>query len=229
MSKQPDNPYVSRGGLKLAAAIDAFDLADTVGIAGKTCCDLGCSVGGFVDVWLQRGAAKVYAVDTAYGTLAWKLRQDERVVVMERQNALHVALPEKVDLVSLDLGWTKQDKAIPAALSVLQDHADARIVTLIKPHYEKPHAEGQDEQVGETHDGARKSKRGKKHLKNKGKKHAPLSEEEAALVTEHVCHNILPGLGVEVLGCIKSPIKGAKGGNVEYLAILKRAAAAGGS
>ena len=127
--------FVSRGGLKLDAALEHFGLDLTNGGVGA---DLGCSTGGFVDCQLQHGASKVYAVDTAYGELAWKLRSDDRIVVIERSNALHTEPPDGAvcDLVSLDLGWTKQDKAIPAALRWLNDKPTARIVTLIKPHYE---------------------------------------------------------------------------------------------
>jgi len=120
--------YVSRAAGKLVAAIDQF----RVDPAGLTCADLGCNVGGFTDVLLRRGAKKVYAVDTGYGALAWKLRQDERVIVMERTNALHVEPPEPAALVVVDLGWTKQQRAIPAALRWQPN----QIITLIKPHYE---------------------------------------------------------------------------------------------
>jgi 23S rRNA (cytidine1920-2'-O)/16S rRNA (cytidine1409-2'-O)-methyltransferase len=102
--------------------------------AGWVCADLGCNVGGFTDCLLQRGTAKVYAVDTGYGQLAWRLRQDDRVVVMERTNALHLTLPEPVSLVGIDVGWTRQHLILPAALRLLQP--TGRIVTLIKPHYE---------------------------------------------------------------------------------------------
>jgi 23S rRNA (cytidine1920-2'-O)/16S rRNA (cytidine1409-2'-O)-methyltransferase len=130
--KADDKRFASRGGLKLDAALTRFG----IDVAGRVCVDLGCSTGGFVDCLLQRGAAKVHAVDTAYGELAWKLRQDPRVVVMERQNALHAEPPEPCGVVTLDLGWTKQERAIPAALRWLADDPAARIVTLIKPHYE---------------------------------------------------------------------------------------------
>lgn len=184
----PDHPFASRGGLKLDAALEHFG----IDVSGATCADLGCSTGGFVDCLLQRGAAKVYAVDTAYGELAWKLRQDEHVVVMERTNALHAEPPEDHNcaVVSIDLGWTKQEKTIPVALRWLKDSPDARIVTLIKPHYES---------------GRHK-----------------LTDEEADAETRRVVEEILPGLGVEVLGWIRSPIRGGKGKNLEYLAVLKR-------
>lgn len=124
--------YVSRGGDKLAAALDHFALT----IQNKTCCDLGSHVGGFVDCLLRRGAQRVYSVDTSYGTLAWKLRKDPRVVVMERTNAMHVALPELVDVVTIDLGWTRQARVLPNVENLIE-HSGS-VVTLIKPHYEAP-------------------------------------------------------------------------------------------
>lgn len=130
MSTSEEHPYVSRGGLKLAAALDAFEIAP----AAWVCADLGSNVGGFVDVLLRRGAAKVYTVDTGYGTLAWSLRKDPRVVVMERSNAMHVKLAEPVDLVTIDVAWTPQQRILPAAARLLRP--GGRIVTLIKPHYE---------------------------------------------------------------------------------------------
>lgn len=132
MSTDPQPAYVSRGGQKLAAALDAFGINP----AGLVCADLGSNVGGFVDCLLQRGAARVYAIDTGYGTLAWKLRTDPRVVVMERTNAMHVVLPEPVDLVTVDVAWTPQQRILPNALKLLKP--GGRIVTLIKPHYEAP-------------------------------------------------------------------------------------------
>ena len=123
-------PFVSRGGVKLAAALDRFG----VEAAGKVCADLGSHVGGFVDCLLQRGAARVYSIDTAYGTLAWKLRKDERVVVMERVNAMHMTLPEQVELATTDVGWTRQAKVLPRLAKFLKP--DAVVITLIKPHYE---------------------------------------------------------------------------------------------
>ncbi|MCH7721395.1 MAG: TlyA family RNA methyltransferase [Planctomycetes bacterium] len=130
LTSEPDHPYVSRGGLKLAAALTAFDLD----VTGLVCADLGSHVGGFVDCLLQRGAARVYSVDTSYGTLAWSLRKVPRVVVLERTNALHVELPEPVDLVTVDVGWTRQHLILPVALRALTPKGV--IVSLIKPHYE---------------------------------------------------------------------------------------------
>ena len=87
---------------------------------GAICADLGANVGGFTDCLLHYGAAKVYAVDTAYGVLAWTLRKDPRVVVKDRTNALHVRLPEPVSLITIDVGWTRQERALPAAAKLLQ-------------------------------------------------------------------------------------------------------------
>ena len=122
--------FVSRAGQKLHHALTVFDLH----VTGKICADLGCSTGGFTDCLLQHGAAKVYAVDTGYGVLDWKLRNDPRVVVMERTNAMHVRLPEKVDLVTIDVAWTRQRNILPAATLLLNEKGI--IVSLIKPHYE---------------------------------------------------------------------------------------------
>jgi len=103
---------------------------------GAVGADFGCNVGGFTDCLLQEGAARVYAVDTGYGMLAWKLRRDERVVVMERTNAMHVELPEPVDVVVIDVGWTPQRRILPAALR--QGKPDGVILSLFKPQYEAP-------------------------------------------------------------------------------------------
>jgi 23S rRNA (cytidine1920-2'-O)/16S rRNA (cytidine1409-2'-O)-methyltransferase len=130
MKPEPSKRFVSRGGEKLAAALDHFQLD----VTGLICADLGSHVGGFVDCLLQRGAGKVYSVDTSYGTLAWTLRKDDRVVVMERKNAMHVSLAERVDLVTVDVGWTPQAKVLPNVREMLRD--GGRVVTLIKPHYE---------------------------------------------------------------------------------------------
>lgn len=122
--------FVSRAGLKLDHALDVFGLD----VTGFVCADLGCNAGGFTDCLLQRGAAKVYAVDTGYGMLDYKLRRDPRVVTMERTNAMHVNLPEPIDLVVIDVAWTKQKHILPSAKRLLKE--GGRIVTLIKPHYE---------------------------------------------------------------------------------------------
>ncbi|MFW6157908.1 MAG: SAM-dependent methyltransferase [Planctomycetota bacterium] len=122
--------YVTRGGDKLEFALGAFD----VDPAGRIAADLGSHMGGFVDCLLQHGAKKVYSVDTSYGTLAWKLRRDERVAVMERTNALHVELDEPVDLVTIDVGWTRQRLILPVALGLLRP--GGTVLSLLKPQYE---------------------------------------------------------------------------------------------
>ena len=123
-------PFVSRAGLKLDHGLTTFGLD----VTGFVCADLGCNAGGFTDCLLQRGAAKVYAIDTGYGMLDFRLRKDPRVVVMERTNAMHVVLPEPVDMAVIDVAWTKQSHILPAAKRMLK--LDGRIVTLLKPHYE---------------------------------------------------------------------------------------------
>ena len=123
-------PFVSRGGLKLDHALRHFGVSP----AGRVCADLGCSTGGFTDVLLRGRAMRVYAVDTGYGVLDWTLRNDARVVVMERTNAMHVALPEAAGLVVIDAGWTRQGKVLPHVLTLLLPGGE--VVTLVKPHYE---------------------------------------------------------------------------------------------
>jgi 23S rRNA (cytidine1920-2'-O)/16S rRNA (cytidine1409-2'-O)-methyltransferase len=200
MTAEPDCPFVGRGGLKLRHALDEFG----VDPAGMTCADLGCSTGGFTDCLLQAGAARVFSVDTAYGQLAWKLRSDDRVTVLERSNALHTdpppAVGDGVDLVVIDLGWTKQEKAIPAALRWLAE--GGRIITLIKPHYESPRDPAKH--IGKT---------------------AALTEEEAERIVQDICKHF-PSWGVRLDGLTRSPIRGGKAskgvprGNTEWLALL---------
>lgn len=129
--KRPDDcRYVGKGGLKLEYALDYFNIDVTDFIAA----DLGSHIGGFTDCLLQRGAAKVYSVDTAYGIFAWALRNDERVALFERTNAMFWKAPEAVDIVIIDLGWTRQDKSlIPASEAVKQS---GKILSLVKPQYE---------------------------------------------------------------------------------------------
>ena len=124
-------PYVSRGGLKLEAALKRFD----VDVRGWVAADVGASTGGFTDCLLQRGANRVYAIDVGYGLLAWSLRQDSRVVVMERTNARHLqALPEPVDLVTIDASFISLRLLLPAAARWL--HHDGTVLPLIKPQFE---------------------------------------------------------------------------------------------
>lgn len=170
-------PYVSRGGLKLAHAIREF----TIDIAGLVCADLGCSTGGFTDCLLQHGAAKVYAVDTGYGVLDWKLRNDPRVVVMERTNALHVSLPEKVALVTIDASWTRQRHILSAAGKLIAP--GGVVISLVKPHYEA-----------------------EKRLLRKG----VLPTEHLELTLSRVRQDVV-NCGFEIAGETPSPILGGQG------------------
>ncbi len=117
--------YVSRGGVKLEHALRTFGLD----VGGLVCADFGCNVGGFTDCLLQHGAASVCAVDTGYGSLAWTLRNDPRVTVMERTNALHAEpIAAGVDVVVMDMAWTSQRHCLPAAVRWLRPNAASRIV-----------------------------------------------------------------------------------------------------
>ncbi|MBI4506745.1 MAG: TlyA family RNA methyltransferase [Chloroflexi bacterium] len=124
-------PYVSRGGVKLAAALDAFGIS----VAGRVAVDVGASTGGFTDCLLQRGAARVYAVDVGYGQLDWRLRQDARVHVVERTNIRHLeALPEPVDLATIDVSFISLRLVLPAIERLLRREGD--VVALVKPQFE---------------------------------------------------------------------------------------------
>ena len=169
--------FASRAGEKLDHALAHFNLD----VAGRVCADLGSNTGGFVDVLLRRGGAKVYAIDTGYGVLDWKLRNDPRVVVMERTNAMHVELPEKVSVVTIDVAWTKQKHILPAARRMIVD--DGVVVTLVKPHYEADAA---------------------------SLKKGILPEEMVCSVVENVKRDVAAAR-FEWLGAVTSPIKGAKG------------------
>lgn len=180
--------YVSRAGEKLEHAINTFNIK----VSGLVCADFGSSTGGFVDCLLQAGAKKVYAVETGYGVLDWKLRNDERVAVLERKNAMHVELSEKVDFITIDTSWTKLSNIIPNALKNLKENG--QIIVLVKPHYEA-------------------------HPKmlRKGK----LLDEFIPEVLNEV-KNKLKEFNVEILNETESPVLGGKGKNREYLFHLKR-------
>lgn len=190
--------FVSRAGDKLEHALDAFDLA----VDGKGCADFGCNVGGFTDCLLNRGARHVTAIDTGYGVLAWKLRSDERVTVLERTNALHAEPSEDgCDLVVIDLAWTPQRLALPAARNWLAD--GGRVVSLIKPHYELPEE--------------------RKHLLQAGFLPQELAPDVLAETLDSMAE-----LGWKVLESTQSPLVGGKSsrkrgvpGNIEYLAMLE--------
>ena len=186
--KSLDHPWVSRGGVKLAHALDHF----AIDAAGLIALDIGASTGGFTDVLLDRGAARVYAVDVGRGQLAWKLRQDGRVVLLERTNARYLTLrqvPEPVGLIVCDVSFIGLELALPAALGLAAP--GARLVALIKPQFE----------VG------------------RGRVGRGGVVREEALQTE-VCRRIEAWLaaqpGWRVLGLTESPITGADG-NREFL------------
>ena len=131
--KGADNPYVSRGGIKLKGALDEFEL----NVEGLVALDVGASTGGFTDCLLQSGATKVYALDVGYGQLAWKLRQDKRVVVIERTNIRHydgADLALQPDLATIDVSFISLKIVLPAILRLLKD--EAQILALIKPQFE---------------------------------------------------------------------------------------------
>jgi len=128
-----DLPYVSRGGLKLDGALNRFGLA----VAGWVCMDVGASTGGFTDCLLQRGASRVYAVDVGYGQIAWRLRQDPRVTVIERTNIRYMPverIPESMDLITIDVSFISLKNVVPAVLKFLAP--DGRLLPLIKPQFE---------------------------------------------------------------------------------------------
>lgn len=178
--------YVSRGGLKLEAALDAWPVDPT----GRTCADLGASTGGFTDCLLQRGAARVYAVDVGYNQLAWSLRQDPRVVVMERTNARHLAsLPEPVTLLVGDLSFISLTLILPTVRLLLDPAGEA--VVLVKPQFEVgPGAIGKGGLVRDTDAIASALER----------------------VTAAAERN-----GLALRGTLESPVPGAKAGNREWL------------
>ncbi len=179
-------PYVSRGGHKLAAALDAFNLD----VDGWIAADVGASTGGFTDCLLQRGATKVYAIDVGYGQLAWKLRQDARVIARERTNARYLEhLPEIVDLVTIDVSFISLKLILPPAVGWLQPAG--QIVALIKPQFEAGRT-----QVGKG-----------------GVVRDP--EVHRAVLIEITGWAHSRGLGLA--GMIRSPITGPAG-NVEFLA-----------
>ena len=187
-------PYVSRGGLKLEKALANFDVT----VEGKVCTDVGSSTGGFTDCMLQNGAAKVYAVDVGTNQLAWKLRQDERVVSMEKTNIRYLTrdqIDDDIQFASVDVSFISLTKVLGPARALLAE--DAQMVCLIKPQFE-----------------AGKEKVGKKGVVREKSVH------------EEVIVNVMAfakSIGFEVLNLDYSPIKGPEG-NIEYLMQIKKAA-----
>lgn len=189
-------PFVSRGGYKLDKALKAFP----VEVAGKVCIDCGASTGGFTDVLLQHGAARVYAVDVGYGQLAWKLRTDERVVNIERTNLRYISekeIPEPLDLAVMDVSFISIRLVLPAVKALLKP--DAELICLIKPQFE-----------------AGRDAVGKKGVVRDGAVHEAVIREILAFA---------PTIGLSVLGLDYSPIKGPEG-NIEYLCHMKNGSCA---
>jgi 23S rRNA (cytidine1920-2'-O)/16S rRNA (cytidine1409-2'-O)-methyltransferase len=191
--KGQDHPWVSRGGLKLAHALDAF----AIDPAGRIALDIGASTGGFSDVLLARGATRVYAVDVGHGQLAWKLRQDPRVVVLERVNARHLTqaeIPEPPQIVTCDASFIGLETVLPAALGLAAP--GAALVALVKPQFEV----------------------GKGRVGKGGVVRDPGLHEE-------VCARIAGWLGErmgwEVKGIVPSPILGPEG-NKEFLLYARK-------
>ena len=188
----------SRAGLKLQHALDTFP----VQVKDAICADFGCNIGGFTDVLLRAGARQVISIDTGYGTLAWRLRNDARVVVRERTNALYADVTEGgVDMVVMDLAWTQQKLSVPVALKWLR--GGGKIISLVKPHYEVEGAE-------------------KEWLKN-----GFLAHEHVPAVVARV-REAMRALGAQVLADTASPITGGKSsrragspGNMEWLMLLE--------
>lgn len=184
--------YVSRGGLKLEKAMTHFGIT----LDGKVCMDIGASTGGFTDCMLQNGASKVYAVDVGYGQFAWKLRQDERVVCMEKTNIRYVTpedIADRLDFASVDVSFISITKVLGPARALLQD--DGEMVCLIKPQFE-----------------AGREKVGKKGV----------VRDKA--VHEEVIHKVIDfalETGFSILNLEYSPIKGPEG-NIEYLVYIRK-------
>lgn len=185
-------PYVSRGGYKLAKAIDEFGLK----LDGCVCMDIGASTGGFTDCMLISGASKVYSIDVGYGQLAWKLRSDSRVVNMERTNfryVTHEEIPEEIDFASVDVSFISLKHIIPPMKELLKQGGQA--VCLIKPQFE-----------------AGKEKVGKKGVVREISTHIEVVENIYNFVLEN---------GFKVLNLDFSPIKGPQG-NIEYLIYIEK-------
>jgi 23S rRNA (cytidine1920-2'-O)/16S rRNA (cytidine1409-2'-O)-methyltransferase len=190
--KGADIPYVSRGGLKLEAAVREFNIP----LADKVAMDVGSSTGGFTDCLLQNGVAKVYCIDVGYGQLAWKLRQDSRVVLLERVNIRRLEpqkVPEPVDIAVIDVSFISLSLVVPKVIEFMKDEGE--IVALIKPQFE----------VGKGEVG----------------KGGIVKDEAKRLQAVEKVKGIFKALGLKIKGVITSPITGQKG-NVEYLIYAHR-------
>jgi 23S rRNA (cytidine1920-2'-O)/16S rRNA (cytidine1409-2'-O)-methyltransferase len=190
--KDADTPYVSRGGLKLAAALDHFHIDPQ----GKTVLDIGCSTGGFTDCVLKRNAERVYAIDVGYGQFDWSLRNDNRVVLMEKTNFRYLdkgALPEPVDLAVIDVSFISLSKILEKALEFLAGNGD--VLALIKPQFE----------VG-------------RKMVGKG---GIVRSEEDRLSAVSAVESFAASVGAVPIGIFECPVHGQKG-NIEYFICLRR-------
>jgi 23S rRNA (cytidine1920-2'-O)/16S rRNA (cytidine1409-2'-O)-methyltransferase len=190
--KKPEYPYVSRGGIKLQKALESFRIRPR----GKVALDIGASTGGFTHCLLLGGIARVVAVDVGYGQLAWEIRQDPRVTVLERKNARFLSLPEigeMVDLIVVDTSFISLKQVVPPLIPILK--GEGEIVALIKPQFE----------VG-------KGRVGKGGIVRNEEDQMAVIQELSLFFKEQ---------GLEVLGTTESPIKGAKG-NREFFIYLKK-------
>lgn len=186
----PDHPYVGRGGLKLAHALDTFGIA----VEGRDALDIGASTGGFTDVLLQRGVARVIALDVGHGQIDWTLRNDPRVIVIEHFNARHLEpanLPGPVDIVTIDVAFISLRRILPVIPPVLRAHAD--VIALVKPQFEAGRSEVRKGVIRDAEVQAR------------------VLEDVSAAARE---------VGLNPVASTPSPITGAKG-NVEFLLHLR--------
>jgi 23S rRNA (cytidine1920-2'-O)/16S rRNA (cytidine1409-2'-O)-methyltransferase len=205
--KEPEMPYVSRGGLKLEAALNFF----AIEVNDKVIIDIGASTGGFTDCLLKRGAKSVYCIDVGYGQLAWSLRNDPRVVVLERTNIRYIDLeiekqelkfkgPEfrdliegNIDMAAIDVSFISLTKVVPSALRLLKETGE--VLALVKPQFE----------VGKGEVG----------------KGGIVREEEKRLKAVGAVREDLETLGLQTVGMFQSPVHGQKG-NIEYFLYMKR-------
>jgi len=189
---EDDEGYVSRGGIKLAGALDAFCLT----VTGLVAMDVGASTGGFTDCLLRRGARRVYAVDVGYGQLAWKLRQDPRVVVLERTNVRYLEreqIPEPVDLATIDTSFISLTKVIPRVIEFLGENG--RLLALIKPQFEV----------------------GRGRVGRGGVVRQPALHQQVVSEVERFCRDQALAVG----GVVESPLLGPKGNREFFILAVK--------
>ncbi|MBI4822679.1 MAG: TlyA family RNA methyltransferase [Nitrospirae bacterium] len=189
--KETEMPYVSRGGLKLSAAIEHFG----IDLKEKTAIDVGASTGGFTDCMLKMAAKKVYAIDVGYGQFDWRLRQDSRVVLLEKTNIRYLdkdRIPDEIDIATIDVSFISLTKVIPKVMEFLKPRGE--IIALIKPQFELQKADVSKGGI----------------VRNEEKR------QKAIETTKTFSEN----LGLTVIGVMQSPVQGQKG-NIEYFIYLR--------